>query len=578
YRIPFSFYKREGLFDSPEAIQILSLLEAIAQPWATRRAAKACLTEFFSFSPIEIRDFLEKDNSLPIEPLLGHLNHLASEGRYGTMFDRLLEKTGYMERRLSAKEGQQLLITTQIFQILRDVGETDALTLEQLIEQLKGYISGILFDEGSTLNLQPSETTRDQRPGVQLLTMHKSKGLEAKVVFLIGGLSKGRTSGKFTSWHSIPDNGMVVGVLPQDPRIISRHDQEKAGEVERLYYVALTRASEKLVLPLFTDREGLPLALIKGRYAVLNRHLALLMQESVMGELATVINDLDQFTPLAPSAPDIDRAVPPTGIWDPEEIERHRGPRLYSYSSLTRGAAPDHIPLLSFEHHDLGEREESSGAVFGSFVHELMEHAHLPEMMDTSFEDWRQSPRTTALLKSASLGYELLAGEEENGLVLCHRGLTAPCSISGLSLPLGLCQLKDYKREMEFLFPVSECRVDQGKVLRVATQTQDPENFMRGFMDVVFSHHGTLWILDWKTDILPKYCPDTISEHAQNHYAVQALIYAAAISRLAGLINEETYEKHFGGILYSFLRGYTAHTDSLTLIRPGFSDLAPLLG
>jgi exodeoxyribonuclease V beta subunit len=84
---------------------------------------------------------------------------------------------------------------------------------------------------------------------------------------------------------------------------------------------------------------------------------------------------------------------------------------------------------------------------------------------------------------------------------------------------------------------------------------------MNGFIDLVFEHKGKYYILDWKTNYLGNsleaYHSDGL-EQAMNHhnYHLQYLIYTVALCRyLQTRIPNFDYEKHFGGVIYMFVRG-----------------------
>jgi ATP-dependent exoDNAse (exonuclease V) beta subunit len=85
-------------------------------------------------------------------------------------------------------------------------------------------------------------------PKVQLLTIHASKGLQFKIVFLVGGFTKRKPPSYFT-YHS---KGSKIFDLLKDPQSKMLHHIEEDNEEARLFYVALTRAKERLYVPKFT--------------------------------------------------------------------------------------------------------------------------------------------------------------------------------------------------------------------------------------------------------------------------------------------------------------------------------------
>ncbi|MFP4036397.1 MAG: hypothetical protein ACLFUE_02630, partial [Desulfobacteraceae bacterium] len=87
------------------------------------------------------------------------------------------------------------------------------------------------------------------------------------------------------------------------------------------------------------------------------------------------------------------------------------------------------------------------------------------------------------------------------------------------------------------------------------------QGFMKGFMDLVFSHQDRFYLLDWKSNYLgptlEHYSPArTASAMAQGLYPLQYLLYTLALHRHLSLrIPDYRYETHFGGVFYVFLRG-----------------------
>ena len=82
-----------------------------------------------------------------------------------------------------------------------------------------------------------------------------------------------------------------------------------------------------------------------------------------------------------------------------------------------------------------------------------------------------------------------------------------------------------------------------------------------GFMDMVFEQGGRYYLLDWKSNHLGKtlddYGQDGMTQAMQkNLYPLQYLLYTVALNRYLSLkVKNYTYSKHFGGVIYVFLRG-----------------------
>ena len=66
---------------------------------------------------------------------------------------------------------------------------------------------------------------------------------------------------------------------------------------------------------------------------------------------------------------------------------------------------------------------------------------------------------------------------------------------------------------------------------------------------------GRIYLLDWKSNLLPDYEPDTLHRTVLEHYLLQAQVYLMACLAFLDIRDEAAYEARFGGILYVFLRG-----------------------
>jgi exodeoxyribonuclease V beta subunit len=92
--------------------------------------------------------------------------------------------------------------------------------------------------------------------------------------------------------------------------------------------------------------------------------------------------------------------------------------------------------------------------------------------------------------------------------------------------------------------------------------------YLRGFIDLVFEHGGRYHVLDWKSNFLgttaADYAPPALARAmAEQGYHLQALLYALALHRhLQQRLPDYRHDRHFGGVMYLFVRG----------VRPGWAD------
>jgi exodeoxyribonuclease V beta subunit len=83
----------------------------------------------------------------------------------------------------------------------------------------------------------------------------------------------------------------------------------------------------------------------------------------------------------------------------------------------------------------------------------------------------------------------------------------------------------------------------------------EEKDLLKGSIDVLCESEGRIYLLDWKSNLLPDYEPETLQGAVSQHYLLQAQIYLLACLACFDIRDETTYQARFGGILYVFLRG-----------------------
>ncbi|MBC8258238.1 MAG: UvrD-helicase domain-containing protein [SAR324 cluster bacterium] len=275
--IAFAFYKQKGLFFGREAQEILTLLDAVANPADHSRSAKLWLTRFFG---ADIQQF-SKNFSWDSEFLhqLQQWNAMAEARRFRKLFDEVLLRTKLVERELLLG-GDERSVTNYVhlFEVLNRQVMERHLDLSELILLLRRYIEA-KEDPGENENLLRLESERN---AVQLMTMHAAKGLEFPVVFLFGGLSANKKN-TLQFYHDAAWEP-VIDLLNKN--VPAEHQWQIDAEQQRLLYVAVTRACGRLYLP-FADyvfgNSGKRACKINGGYSLLNDQLSVIKAEISAG-------------------------------------------------------------------------------------------------------------------------------------------------------------------------------------------------------------------------------------------------------------------------------------------------------
>ena len=450
---------------------------------------------------------------------------------------------------------------------------------------------------------------------VQVVTFHKSKGLEYPVVFVPIPWSKG------------PQLDSRDPVAFHDPQTLEpwldlgspSHDRHRAlgaredlAERLRLLYVALTRAKRQCVVhwgPV-NQAEGSAAAYLlhQGRGdgqegAPASERMPRLDAGQLRGDLETLARSAPGSIAVvdlsAEDGPDQASTVAETDDLSPALFEGAVPGdwRILSFSALAAGQGqdrgqerPDHDALA--EPSPTGSTAQPSGTwdvqpmdaegprpaeaaqvvepIFrfprgvraGHCLHDLFEHL--------DFRD-AQGPGLEREARSALARHGIEDHWTPTLVELVARVLDTALTSEGLRLR-GLGP-EDRRNELEFHFTLEDCRPSAlGQVLAdhgVPAQVRFPADrsggplagLMKGFVDLVLRHEGRVYIIDYKSNHLgdrpDDYGPAQIARAMAVHqYHLQSLIYTVALHRyLRVRLHGYDPERHLGGSLYLFVRG-----------------------
>ena len=654
------FLSRDSVLNSIEARDLLRWLTAIAEPQNERLLRNALACESLNYDAQYLASLL--DDEVRWEAELAQLYLLRDRfNQRGVMAFLMawLEMKPCIEGKYSQTEKQQ----AEPFAIrLRKQADgerklTNFLHLGEVLQQASrelGIQSGFYNTDGkglltllrwysercqnALLNKSEEQQIRLESDAnlVQIVTIHKSKGLQYPVVFLPFCWDEDNNSVRFDALYhtekSAPakteessgkgDNTrslLTINIKP-DSDAKKKHVAEVRAEAMRLLYVALTRAEQAC----FIQLENIVKHLKAGpKGLLLNSAIGyLLEQESVSIDalkerFSEIVDDgklsLNYYSDWLDAVEKVP-SLPQTISEDAAQLEtaQFRGKvwdnwRLTSYSQLAKidsdyvhshsdlaldssshfdseaellvSAVDDVVVNTENDIADQGENEDKILTVF-----DFPKGATPGTCLHGILENWdfTDEDQLTEQIEQQLKFYGI--DEEFNPLlnewmqqVVAQPLLNAGCCLADVSE-------KNRLVEMEFYLPMTEIRAAGVMPLlngrRLAFEPMRGQ--LKGFIDLIFRHDGRYYVADYKSnylgDQISDYQPESLVEAMEHHqYDLQYWIYTIAVDQyLSRRIPNYDYETHFGGVYYLFLRGMNGKADGegVFFTRPEKSQLA----
>lgn len=309
---------------------------------------------------------------------------------------------------------------------------------------------------------------------VQILTMHKAKGLEFEAVFALGLISR----------------------TPEGKGEIEEMDAEKLRQL----YVAMTRAKRRLYVPVALCKKEPP----PGTHSPMElfcRYLSAEQLKDLAQSESITFEHLDSFSLGARS-----RKVESVEISCPLQLQSYTPSFLSSFTTLaqTQELPSKWIqnPLDTFTLQTMPRGIET-----GIAIHKIFEI-----LFSSAKPIWRE-PQEIDRLVAEQIRFTPLAPWQEEIQQMVRQAVTLPLQLEEEFFSLSELEPNQLQVEMEFFYST-------------------PPHFVKGFIDLIFSYQSKIYFLDWKTNWLEHYDENSLREAIKAHnYDLQATLYAEAIQR-----------------------------------------------
>ncbi len=235
-----------NVFSTQLATEWLVLLKALDQPNRATGVRSAALTCFVGWDAKRLAD--AGDDALDeLGPLLRGWAEVLAERGIPALVEVVIEETGLFERLLATDDGERRLTDLrQLGQLLHAAAVDEQLGTVAVLEWLQRRIN----DAGTDPSEEQSRRLDSDAEAVQVITVHRSKGLEFPVVYVPYGWDRHLGAPAHPGYHTA-DGVRCLDVGGSGGTDFDGHcrldEAEQLGEDLRLLYVALTRAQCQVV-------------------------------------------------------------------------------------------------------------------------------------------------------------------------------------------------------------------------------------------------------------------------------------------------------------------------------------------
>lgn len=588
YNIPSVYLSnRDSVYTTPEARELLWLLQAVLMPEHERTLRSALATSILGLDAAAI-DRLSRDEQAwdALVDEFANWQRLWQQRGLLPMLRDMMVKRQLAENLLASESGERRL--------------TDLMHLGELLQEASAQLDSphaVLRFLAQQIEQPNSQASNQQlrlesdRHLVQIVTVHKSKGLEYPLVWL-PFIANFREASSAAVYHDRQTFQPLLDLRGgEDSQQLA--EQERLAEDLRLLYVALTRAVWHCsvgIAPLVKGNRKK-----EGASDLHKSALGYLVQQGEAADAGQLMHYLTQMC--NDNVALVSEPAPEDQIWRPERpassalgslrLSRTLNDnwRVTSYSALQQHGPTVALDLMPrFDIDAVGDASAviepaltphhfPRGASPGTFLHGLFEQIDFTQPVA---ESW--------------LGQQL----EEQGYPLSwlpvlqnwtERVLAAPLGEEGIELRQ--LSVKQRQVELEFYLPISAMltadRLD--RVIRhydPLSAAAPPLDFrqvqgmLKGFIDLVFCWQGKYYLLDYKSNWLGEqseaYTQTAMAQAMISHrYDLQYQLYSLALHRyLRHRLPDYDYQRHFGGVFYLFLRGIdgSASDNGIFYTRP----------
>ncbi len=566
--VPSVLNSTASVFASREAIDLFNLLQAVAHPGDSRLLKQALTLDWFALNGQSFYQMSSNESQLDAwtSRFAGYFVDWQEQGFMVMMQKMLIEEKIPLTLSNSAIAERQLTNLHHLIELIQQAVIDNHLGMNKTLDWLRLTITRTSGNSGSgdeqQLRLESDEDA------VQIVTMHRSKGLEYSIVFCPSLWQRSQRLHSEKWMIQCHEQGRVIADLGTDDfeRRRAQAINEELAEDLRIAYVAVTRAKYRCYVVWADSRSEASenksaMAWLLGfAGADFSQQQAILMglkaqaEDSFDYQCLSVPGQLSgryqkQSAPAKLQAKTRNRQL--LTSWQMSSYTALSALSLQEVPELPEDRASEPRPTET----DASEASLPKGASTGNVVHALLE--------TIAFNELANGKDISVRRDEACRRYGLNLANPNHLDQLLQAVVTTPLSESDTSFCLMNIQELRCLKEMPFYLSMKAMDASQINRILKGTAAFQPlsskalSGFLTGFIDLVCEHQGYYYVMDYKTNSLPDYSQDNLLQSMQMHnYGLQYWLYSLVLHHyLKNRLKNYSYDRHFGGVRYLFVRG-----------------------
>lgn len=565
--VPSVLNSTESVFASQQAVDLYTLLQAVAHPGDSGLLKQALTLDWFDVDGQTLYQLITNEIELDawMSRFLGYFQDWQQTGLMA-MMQHLLDHEkirANISKTLMAE--RQLTNLHHLIELIQQAAVDEHLGINKTLDWLRSAIAKASSAEDQQLRLESDDDA------VKIVTMHRSKGLEYSIVFCPYLWQRSDRLNSERLLIRCHNAGRTIVDLGSEN--FERHRElalnEELAEDLRVFYVAVTRAKYRCYIAWAdvrsqdTANDSAMAWLLEFEGADFSKQQAKLQafQDKADYRLLEIPGEIN-------------------GSYQKTDTHRQYQAKKRKRSLYTNWQMSSYTALSALSRHDAPELPEDKagertiivepepgsvaselprGAHTGNVVHDLLENNEfidLARRKDIATQRDKACQRYGLKLERPALLDELLQA-------------TVTTPLSETNIDFCLMNLAEHQCLKEMPFYLSLQTMDAVQINYILRDTPAFQpltakqmcGYLTGFIDLIctFPSAGTsrYYVMDYKTNALPDYGPDSLTHAMREHnYGLQYWIYTVVLHRyLQTRLPDYDYETHFGGVRYLFVRG-----------------------